>query len=51
VLGPVTLPGSPIRLDDNPYAGGRSEHRPPPRLGEHNESVLAWLDSLEDTDA
>ena len=50
VLGPLTLPGSPIRLDDNPYAGGRSEHRPPPRLGEHTESVLAWLDSLEDTD-
>jgi crotonobetainyl-CoA:carnitine CoA-transferase CaiB-like acyl-CoA transferase len=50
VLGPVTLPGPPIRLDDNPYAGGRSEHRPPPRLGEHNESVRAWLDSLEDAD-
>jgi crotonobetainyl-CoA:carnitine CoA-transferase CaiB-like acyl-CoA transferase len=49
-LGPITLPGSPIRLDDNPYAGGRSDHRPPPRLGEHNDSVRAWLDSLEDAD-
>lgn len=47
VLGPITLPGSPIRLDDNAFGGGRAEHLPPPRLGEHTESVLAWLDSVE----
>ena len=46
VLGEITLPGSPLRLDDNPFSGGRQEHLPPPRLGEHNESVRAWLDSL-----
>lgn len=44
VLGPITIPGSALRLDDNPYCGGRAEHLPPPLLGEHNESVRAWLD-------
>ena len=50
VLGPITLPGSPIRLDDNAFGGGRSEHLPPPLLGEHNESVRAWLASREASD-
>ena len=48
VLGPIEIPGPPLRLDDNPYAGGRSTHLPPPLLGEHNDSVRAWLDSLDD---
>ena len=30
---------------DNPYAGGRSSHAAPPTLGQHNESIRAWLDS------
>ncbi|MFN2318174.1 MAG: CaiB/BaiF CoA transferase family protein [Dermatophilaceae bacterium] len=47
VLGSITLPGSPVRLDDNTFAGGRAENLPPPRLGEHNESVRAWLETLE----
>ncbi len=47
VLGTVELPGPPIRFDDLPYAGGRAEHLPPPRLGEHNASVAAWLDARE----
>jgi formyl-CoA transferase len=32
-----------LRLDDNAYAGGREQHLPPPTLGQHNESVRAWL--------
>lgn len=44
VLGTITLPGSPLRLDDNPWSGGRRTHLPPPLLGEHDESVRAWLD-------
>jgi crotonobetainyl-CoA:carnitine CoA-transferase CaiB-like acyl-CoA transferase len=47
VLGTVRLPGPPVRFGDRPYAGGRSRHRPPPLLGEHIESVLAWLDECE----
>ncbi|MGA4670597.1 CaiB/BaiF CoA transferase family protein [Propionibacteriaceae bacterium Y1923] len=43
VLGPTTLPGSALRYDDNPYSGGREQPLPPPLLGEHNESVRAWL--------
>ncbi|MGD8215465.1 CaiB/BaiF CoA transferase family protein [Aestuariimicrobium sp. Y1814] len=43
VLGPTTLPGSALRYDDFPYSGGREQPLPPPLLGEHNESVRAWL--------
>jgi crotonobetainyl-CoA:carnitine CoA-transferase CaiB-like acyl-CoA transferase len=42
-LGPIDLPGSPLRFDDNAHSGGRSEHAAPPTLGEHNESIRAWL--------
>jgi crotonobetainyl-CoA:carnitine CoA-transferase CaiB-like acyl-CoA transferase len=44
-LGSVDLPGSPLRFDDNPFSGGRSEHAAPPTLGQHNESIREWLDS------
>jgi len=46
-VGAVQLPGPPLRFDGLPHAGARSEHLPPPRLGEHDESVRAWLESLE----
>jgi len=46
-LGRVQLPGPPLRFDDNAYAGARETHLPPPRLGEHDASVRAWLDSLD----
>jgi crotonobetainyl-CoA:carnitine CoA-transferase CaiB-like acyl-CoA transferase len=47
-LGRITLPGPPLRLDDSAGAGGRDQHLAPPTLGEHNESVLAWLDEPEE---
>ena len=37
--GRVQLPGPPLRFDDNPHAGARATHLPPPLLGEHNEAV------------
>ncbi|MDX6262367.1 MAG: hypothetical protein QOH84_4055 [Kribbellaceae bacterium] len=43
-LGAIQLPGPPLRFDDNPYAGARETNLPPPRLGEHDESVRAWLE-------
>ena len=46
-LGTVSLPGPPLRFDDNTFAGAREHHLPPPRLGEHNGSVSAWLDGLD----
>jgi crotonobetainyl-CoA:carnitine CoA-transferase CaiB-like acyl-CoA transferase len=46
-LGSVQLPGPPLRFDDNTFAGARETHLPPPRLGEHDASVRAWLDSLD----
>ncbi len=50
LLGPIEVPGPPLRLDDNAYAGGRELHQHPPLLGEHTESVLAWLDHLDQPD-
>ena len=48
--GPVQLPGPTLRFDDNAYAGGRDHHLPPPRLGEHDAAVRAWLDALDAAD-
>jgi crotonobetainyl-CoA:carnitine CoA-transferase CaiB-like acyl-CoA transferase len=48
VLGPIEVPGPPIRFDDNAHAGGRAEHLAPPALGEHNESVRRWLDEQDE---
>lgn len=42
-LGRITLPGPPLRFDN----GGRVRHEAPPTLGQHDESVRAWLDSLD----
>ncbi len=42
-LGTIQLTGSPLRFDDNAFSGGRRTHQPPPTLGEHNESIRAWL--------
>lgn len=46
-LGTVQLPGPALRFDDHTYAGAREHHLPPPRLGEHNDSVARWLDDLD----
>ncbi|MCX4817987.1 CoA transferase [Streptomyces sp. NBC_01239] len=38
-LGPISLPGPPLRFDDaEPLA-----HRAPPVLGQHDESIRRWL--------
>ena len=41
--GPVRLVGSPIEMSAAPFA----IHRPPPRLGEHRNEVLAELEAPE----
>jgi crotonobetainyl-CoA:carnitine CoA-transferase CaiB-like acyl-CoA transferase len=38
-LGPIKLPGSPLRYDD----GQRTAHDPPPTLGQHTQAILEWL--------
>ncbi len=48
--GRMTLPGPPLRFDDNAYAGDREQHLAPPRLGQHDESVRAWLDESDRRD-
>jgi crotonobetainyl-CoA:carnitine CoA-transferase CaiB-like acyl-CoA transferase len=47
-LGQITLPGSPLRFD---AVDGREHEVPvgaPPRLGEHDDAVRAWLASPVD---
>ena len=46
-FGTVQLPGPALRFDDQPYAGAREQHLPPPVLGEHNDAVQEWLDELD----
>jgi crotonobetainyl-CoA:carnitine CoA-transferase CaiB-like acyl-CoA transferase len=48
--GTIQLPGPPLRFDDNAYAGDREQHLPPPLLGQHDQSVRAWLDELDASD-
>jgi crotonobetainyl-CoA:carnitine CoA-transferase CaiB-like acyl-CoA transferase len=47
VVGPIELPGPPIRFGERPHAGGRDAHHSPPRLGEHNTPVREWLARCE----
>lgn len=46
-LGAVELPGPTLRFDDRLTAGGRSSHRHPPLLGEHNAEIRRWLEMSE----
>jgi formyl-CoA transferase len=38
-LGQIRLPGSPLRFDE----GQRTEHLPPPTLGQHSAAIREWL--------
>ena len=42
--GRLTLPGSPLRFNDNAHSGGRADHAPPPLLDEHGDAIRDWLD-------
>jgi formyl-CoA transferase len=42
-LGPITLPGPPLRFDDQAHAGGRATHIAPPLLDEHGAAIREWL--------
>jgi crotonobetainyl-CoA:carnitine CoA-transferase CaiB-like acyl-CoA transferase len=46
-VGRMQLPGPAVRFDDQPFAGGRAAHLPPPLLGEHNTEVAHWLADRE----
>ena len=50
VLGPISIPGPPIRLGDAAYAGGRASHLPPPLLGEHTEQLVREFGPPDDRD-
>jgi crotonobetainyl-CoA:carnitine CoA-transferase CaiB-like acyl-CoA transferase len=50
-LGRIRLPGPPLRFDaPDGSPAGRVQHAAPPVLGQHDESVRAWLDELESRD-
>jgi len=42
VLGRIQLPGPPLRIE-----GYEPEHKTPPTLGQHNDTVRDWLDRAE----
>jgi crotonobetainyl-CoA:carnitine CoA-transferase CaiB-like acyl-CoA transferase len=43
-LGPLTLPGPPLRFFDGAGAEQtHTEHHAPPTLGEHGDAIRAWL--------
>ena len=42
--GRLTLPGSPLRFDNNAHSGGRADHTAPPLLDEHGDAIRDWLD-------
>jgi crotonobetainyl-CoA:carnitine CoA-transferase CaiB-like acyl-CoA transferase len=46
-LGRILLPGPAVRFDDAAHAGARRANLAPPTLGQHDEAVKAWLDSLD----
>ncbi|MGP0224928.1 CaiB/BaiF CoA transferase family protein [Paenarthrobacter sp. NCHU4564] len=50
VLGPVTLPGSPLRFFDNVVGAEstRRTHTAPPLLNQHNDGIRAWLAAGEE---
>lgn len=47
--GRLSIPGPVIRFDDNPFGGARADVTAPPTLGQHNDSIRAWLDETEAT--
>lgn len=43
VLGPLQLPGPPLRFFDGAGDEWHREHTAPPLLGQHNDAIQAWL--------
>jgi len=48
VLGPLHLPGPPLRFFDGAGTEWHREHTAPPLLGQHNDAVQAWLSESAD---
>jgi crotonobetainyl-CoA:carnitine CoA-transferase CaiB-like acyl-CoA transferase len=42
-LGPIRLPGPPIRFEADGRETGRTEHLPPPLLDQHGDAIRRWL--------
>jgi formyl-CoA transferase len=47
-LGPIRLPGPPLRFETGRRETGRARHLAPPLLDQHGESVRRWLDDAGD---
>jgi crotonobetainyl-CoA:carnitine CoA-transferase CaiB-like acyl-CoA transferase len=47
-LGPIQLPGPPLRFFAGDGAEWHREHLSPPLLGQHTDEVLAWLQGVPD---
>ena len=42
-LGPIVLPGPPLRFETDGRDTGRSEHLAPPLLDQHGQAIRRWL--------
>ncbi len=49
VLGPIELPGPPLRFFDGDGGEWHRDHTAPPLLGQHTEAVLSWLGEPDDS--
>jgi crotonobetainyl-CoA:carnitine CoA-transferase CaiB-like acyl-CoA transferase len=47
VAGTLTLPGSPLRFDDNNHSGADAHNEAPPILGQHTDAVSRWVDQQD----
>jgi len=43
----MSMTGPPLRFDDNAHAGDREKPLAPPLPGQHDASVRAWLDAVD----
>jgi crotonobetainyl-CoA:carnitine CoA-transferase CaiB-like acyl-CoA transferase len=49
-LGRITLPGPPLRFEQDGTESGRSEHRAPPLLDQDGDAIRRWLSEDQDKD-
>ncbi len=47
-LGKITIPGPTLRIEGYGSIGHRPDPLAPPLLGEHTDSILSWLNSIEE---
>lgn len=50
-LGPIQVPGSPLRFFDTSGERTRTSHQPPPLLNQHEQQIRSWLEAQQNVGA